>query len=166
MITDLGLSVGFVAALYAAWRWSNPRAAVWLFAGAASYALSAVYWRVGGPHPETVAGVSDFAICIGIYFFGRYAWEMILWRIFQAMLLVNIIFLGGNLGLFPVSITGYSVILEALNWSAILLLGGTSALQGVGSYDGIVERAWRPVRGALRFVRAQRSHPPFTARKA
>jgi hypothetical protein len=154
--------VGYaVAALIAI---GNLRAMTWLAVGAGTFLGSSAYWRTGWEHPELVAGGLDAAVCLGIYFAGRQRWEMWVWRFFQVMLMVNIIHLAGDIGIFhDTGQAPYAITLEAMNWLVILLIGGMSGLQRIGYDYGGVSGPWRGVRGVVRTLREERRTPPFTA---
>ena len=144
---------------------SAPRAIAWLAVSATVFVASSVYWRWGGAHPELVAGGLDAAVCLAIYFFGRQRWEMWVWRLFQVMLLINIIRLTGSVGIFHnIDHTAYAVLLEAMNWLVIIVAGGTAGLQRIGYDHGGASDPWRGIRGVVHSLCAQRRTPPFTAR--
>lgn len=157
----LGYAVGALVAM------GNLRAMAWLGLGAAVFTASSVYWRTGLPHPELVAGAFDTIVCLTIYFAGRERWEMWIWRLFQVMLMLNIIRLAGTVGIYPNADHGtYAVLLEVTNWLVILLISGTAGLQRIGYGYGGAADPWHRVSGLVRALHAQRSRPPFTARKA
>lgn len=155
--------VGYtVGALVAFGQW---RAMIWLAVGAVVFIASSLYWRAGLPHPELFAGCLDAAVCLGIYFGGRQRWEMWVWRLFQVMLLLNIMRLAGTLGIFHnVDHIAYAIMLEAMNWLVIIVAGGTAGLQRIGYDHGRAIDPWRGVSGVVRSLCAQRRTPPFTAR--
>jgi hypothetical protein len=151
-----------VAALIAM---GNLRAMLWLAVGAGTFIASSAYWRAGLPHPELLAGGLDASVCLAVYFFGRHRWEMWVWRLFQVMLLINIIKLAGSVEIFHnVDQTAYAILLEAMNWLVIILTGGTAGLQRIGYDNGGASDPWRGVRGIVHTLCAQRRTPPFTAR--
>lgn len=156
------LAVGaIIAALIA---WGNWRAIAWLAVLQVSIAVSVAYWKSGLPYGELVAGLCDALVCLGIYFFGRFRWEMWIWRLAQAMVLVNIVYLLGNVGIFTLTPHDvYSTILEIINWIAIASIGGSAILNRLGPDVGSTARPWPGVRGLVFFVRAERAELPFTA---
>ena len=146
-----------IAALIA---WGNWRAIGWLVALQVSIAVSVAYWNAGWPYGELVAGTTDAAVCLLIYFFGRYQWEMWIWRLSQLSVAVNCFYLAGNIGIFyNIPHDVYSSILEAINWVAILSIGGTAILSRLDIDVGSAHRPWQRLRGALLSVRAK---APFT----
>lgn len=161
-IYQLSLLVG--AAVAALVAWGNWRAIGWLAALQISIAVSVAYWKSGLPYGEAVAGGCDAAVCLGIYFFGKYLWEMWVWRLAQLMLLVNLCYLAGNVGIFyNIDHDVYSSILEVINWIAIASIGGTAILNRVDVDVGSAH-SWPRVRHLVRALREKRAKPPFTAK--
>lgn len=155
---DTALMIGAAVAL--ALTGMNLRAMAWVLAMAASYAVSTVYWRMGLPHGAMVAGLADAAICLGVYFFGQLRWEMHLWRLFQASVAVSIIYLGGDLGAWPeLSHNAYSVMLVAINWAVLALIGGTGIAQAIGAANVYSVHG---VLGPLHSLFRERKTPAFT----
>lgn len=73
-----------------AWRVrGDSRALAWLAALAASYVVSAAYYRMGGPSHFVMSAMCDVAVIGLIYWKARYIWEMRLWRVFQVMFAIN-----------------------------------------------------------------------------
>lgn len=160
---DLSLLIGLMVAL--AVSLGNRRAWGWLLAGAASYAVSVLYWRSGLPYAPFIAGLCDAAVCLVIYFRANFRWEMWVWRLFQFSVLVNIVYLGGTLEAWPsLSHNAYSIILEAINWAALLWIGGNGAIQAIGATDALSSPGGplRRVRRALSALYRERKHPAFT----
>ena len=159
---DTSLAIGLMVAL--ALSVGNGRAWAWLLAASVSYAVSTLYWRAGLPYAPFIAGMMDALICLGVYFFGKLRWEMWMWRLFQFSVGINIIQLGGQFGVWQSpSHNAYAIILEAINWLALLFIGGSGAIQMIGAQNAVAA-AHRPWDGVLRFVRPlyrERSHPPF-----
>lgn len=159
---DTSLLIGLCVAL--AVSVGDKRAWGWLLAGAASYTVSVLYWRSGLPYAPFVAGMCDALICLAVYFKAKYRWEMMVWRIFQASVLVNIIYLGGTLSAWPsLSHNAYSIILELINWAALLWIGGNGAFQPVGESDAsfTAARPLRSLRRALSTLHEPRATPAF-----
>ncbi len=141
--------------------WRNWRATGWIAALAGSFLASSFYWRTGLPYGEFFAGICDATVCLLIYAFGKYRWELAVWRMFQAMLLVNILYLAGNIGIFyRVDHVFYASILEALNILILLTIGGVAVLQRIGS-NGSFLSSWPRVHRALLALRARRRSHPF-----
>lgn len=153
------------ALLAALLSWGSWRSIGWLVAIMVDQMLTVAYWKSGLPYAELIAGSADAAVCLGIYFFGRWRWEMWIWRLMQAQVLVNVIFLASNLYVVPrIDQDTYASILEALNWIAILSIGGIAVLQRIGYDLGRARLPWAGFRGLVRTLRSQRSTPPFTAK--
>lgn len=152
---DLTLFAGvFVSALFAR---ENKRGLLWLALLLFSYILSSTFWRSGWSEAEIVAGVCDAFICFSIFLLGREIWELWLWRIFQASLLVNIMYLASNVfDMGFISHEAYSITLEALNWLAILFVGTISAMMSKGLTNGRAFLPWISVFGFVRPVYAKR----------
>jgi hypothetical protein len=129
----------------------NWRGLVWLAALVLNYLVTSTYWRMGGQNAEMVAGLADAAVCIAIYLAGSRQWEMWVWVCFLASLLVNFLYLANNLlapGAIPHDI--YSSVLEALNITALIVIGGVSASLEGGYSNGWASRPWRTVFGLVR----------------
>lgn len=159
---DLFLLTGLIVALavsvgkYRSWGW--------LLAAAVSYAVSTVYWRSGLPSGAFVAGICDALVCLAVYFWGKYRWEQWVWRLFQVSVLVNFAYLGGTLRVLPIfTHDTYSIILEAINWIALLWIGGHGAVQAVGASDDADASgfAWRRVYRTLLPLHRERKVAPF-----
>lgn len=154
----IGYGLGIVVAL------GQVRAMLWLAVAALVFLASSFYWRAGLPHPELLAGGLDAAVCLAIYFTGRRRWEMWVWRLFQVMLLINILRLAGGLQVFyRVDHNAYAATLEAMNWLVIIVAGGTAGLKRIG-YDHVgATDPWRGLRGVVHSLCEKRRTPPFTA---
>lgn len=134
----------------------NKRGLLWLALMTFSYLLSSTYWRSGFPHSEVVAGLCDVFICFSVYYLGRERWELWLWRLFQVSLLTNILYLAN--GVFSwgmVSHEAYSIVLELLNWLAIISIGTISAMMSKGFTNGRAFDPWVSVFGFVRPVYAK-----------
>lgn len=159
------LALWTIAGVAALFSWKSPRAIGWIVALLASHTVSVLYWRSGGPYAELVAGLCDAAVCLLIYAFAKYSWEMVVWRMFQTMLLVNIIYLAGGLGIFyRVDHIVYSSILEALNVLILLTIGGVAWRQPAGDSDGRSIPAWLGLHRLVVALRSKRARAPFWSR--
>lgn len=159
---DTWLLGGFLLALGVSF--GNWRAWAWLGASAASYVLSTVWWRSGLPYPSFIGGMADALICLGVYFVGKYRWEMWGWRLFQVSVLVNIVYLGGTLGAWAsLPHNAYAVMLEAVNWLALLWIGGNGAVQAIGAAhaDPAAHSLVGRLRGIVRHLYRERTQPAF-----
>jgi hypothetical protein len=129
----------------------HPRGLAWLGLLAIGYLISSFNWRWGGPAPELVAGLGDAGICVAIFFFGRYIWEMRLWLTCLMMLFVNFGYLLHSVigaGVIPHDV--YSGVLELLMLVALAIVGGQSAFVASGDINGRSFHPWRPLRGFSR----------------
>lgn len=157
---DLSLSIGLIVAL--AVSVGNWRAWAWLGAAALSYVVSTIYWRLNLPYAPFIGGLADAAICLGLYFFARYRWEMWVWRLFQLSVLINLVYLGGSLNLWPSpSHNAYSAMLEAVNWLALLWIGGNGAVQVIGAADADAHSPYGGLRRLVRALYRERAEPAF-----
>lgn len=129
-----------------------PRAWRWLALGGASLAISRVYWSLGGVHPAFVTSMCDAAVCIAIDRWAREEWELKLYRVFQAQVLVSLIF---HVGIGTQYV--YALSLEALNWTALGIIGGTSAMDWMRRHGSFFGSRWRDrVSDAVSRLRAAR----------
>lgn len=161
---DISLLVGLMVAL--ALTTGNLRAWGWLGAMAVSYAFSTIYWRLNGPEAAFVAGMSDAAICLAVYFLARRKWEIVIGRLFLVSVAVNMVYYFGTMRLVAsLSHNDYGAMLEAINWLAMLWIGGTGLLQMVGEDDGVSAHSLsHHLRRLMLPVFRPRAHPPFTAK--
>lgn len=165
-LDDTALAIGLVFAL--ALSVGNMRAWVWLLAGAASYTVSTIYWRLGGGDAPFVAAMCDAMICLAVYFKGKLRWETVTGWLFIGMVAINGLYYLNTLGVAPsfgkLSRNDYAIILLGINWLALLWIGGTGAAQFIGaghvSYGGASRGFGRLMRSLYR----PRHHPPFTAK--
>lgn len=101
------------------------RSSAWVLIMTLSF-LSGVLWqRASLPYQAFANGAFDGALCLSIYFFGKFDWEMKIFRIFQVSVLISLIRLSGYL---PDHLI-YVSILEACNWAALAVIGGTGAIE-------------------------------------
>lgn len=131
------------------------RAVAWVVAGAVAFAVTYIYAVAGGWRPPVIKTLVDAGLCLGVYIFGCYRWEMLLWRVYQASILISIMHLFGAVP----DHTSYIIGLEACNWAALFVIG----TGGLSRTIVDVVDPWRPVpplRRALGALRAQRAHPP------
>ncbi len=160
---DTVLAIGLCFAL--AFSVGNKRAWGWLLASATSYVVSTAYWRSGLPYGPFIAGMCDAVVCLGVYFFAALRWEMIVYRLFQVSVGVNFLYLGITLGVIPsrVDHATYAIALEIINWLALLLIGGSGALQVAGAADvpAAVHRPWYSAHRLVHALYRSRKAPAF-----
>lgn len=153
----------FVALLIAALStliaaWDLPRAKEWIGAGSLSFLLSSVWWDLGWPYGAAFGAFTDFVIIALLYAFGKRNWEIRLANTFQAMVLIDVLWL---FRLTP-SHYWYATALELCNWAALITIfiaGTTEKARGHGyhfwgAHSGVLDRV-----GA--HLSARRKHPPF-----
>lgn len=182
-----GYDVAFLAGLafVAVLTKGDRRSAAWLALGTASYVVSAIYHRMGGPSPIMMAAVCDAAVAFTIYNLARYRWELGLGAIFQAMLGINILaisaqFIGPTvlqwlhgswpaawmtLSAVPASLwhNAYAGMLDLTNAAVLAWIGFNGTKQPVGTAYGRAKSDY-PRLGFRRLVLAlhrERKHPPF-----
>lgn len=156
-VWNLVIFSGVAGAVLVSWR--QPRFLAWIGALLASYLISVIYWDFRGPYAEFLAGACDLTIVALIAWKARYLWELWVGLMFLASAFVNMVYLANNLiGADVISHTAYSSLLEAINISAIVMMGGISSFQKAGMVDGLAFRPWLHVFGRMRPVDA-RHHP-------
>ena len=152
MVYGVGLAVA----------WGQIRPMLWLSLSAGVMLITSFYWQWGWGNPAFISALIDGAVCLGIYAFGRYIWELILWRLYQTFVLIHLLFLLSTHGLmFEIDFILLAAAIETVNVLIVLTIIGTAITQRFGASGGIYFTRWRPVRSALRFVYTQRTLPPF-----
>lgn len=108
--------------------------------------------------PSIIAAACDAVVCALIYVYGRERWETVyLYVICLGMMAVNLVYASGVIFGFPPipDRDTLGIILEALNYSALLLIGGTGVLNRVSDGDGGIRGAvGRVLRAGLANLRA------------
>ncbi len=161
-VVDTMLAIGLCFAL--AFSVGNKRAWGWLLAAATAYIVSTLYWRSGQPYAPFIGGMLDALICLAVYFFAAYRWELWVWRLFQVSVGVNLYYLAGTYGIVPsLGHNDYSIMLEAINWLALAFIGGTGAFQDAGaSYaSDAATRPWYSIHRIVGALYRARTHAPF-----
>lgn len=131
---QIALLVG--ATIVAILSWRLDRSLLWIGMGALSFVASTAYARYQLPMPSLFTACCDAAVCLTIVKYGRQAWELILYRVFQSSVLISIVFLGFTIFAKSGSSPAYVALLEAVNWIALLLIMGTAAMQRVKANGG------------------------------
>lgn len=157
---DFSLLIGLLVALWLSAQ--SRRAAWWLLAAAGSYVLSTVSWRLQWPMAEVITALGDAAVCLCVYFWARYRWEMWVWRLCQISVAISTIYLASRIGITSrIDHDLYATALEAVNWILLISIGGSAALQRLRGSDVLAHWPFDHFRGALRSVWDQRSRPAF-----
>lgn len=131
--------------------WGSNRCLWCIFALVASYAISVIYWDLGGQQAEFVAGVCDLVAMTFIARNARHLWELWVALIFFGMALTNWLYLGDNLaGAHVISHDLYSSVLEIFNIAAILLIGGVASFDKAGMRNGMAFHPWLFSFGGMR----------------
>ena len=169
LLYDLAFLAGLA---FVAWSTrSDRRARAWLACGAASYVVSAAYFRMDGPSPLVMAAVCDAAVAFVIYNFARYKWEIGLGAIFQVALGINILavaipIFGPNVvQSIPASLWHdvHAGMLDLANASALAWTWFNGTKQPVGIANGRAASGY-PRFGFRRLILAlhrERTRPPF-----
>lgn len=127
-----------VAAAVAAVSVRNPRGILWVACLAASYFISGLWWRSGYTNGALVTFMCDTAVFLAIYSAGRKRWELWLLGVQFCMVMTSLVY-----AIMPgIEHEVYSIILEALNAVALILIGrnGAYALAGYtngGAFDHV-----------------------------
>lgn len=155
------LMVG-AAALFVALLCRDNRSMLWVLAISLDLVVSTAWWRAELPYPDAFTAVCDFSVCIALYLIGRYRWELWLFLIYQFSMLVSIVDFAmsiGRAGLVDHDI--YSSVLEACNYGAFLLIGGTAGLAADGRFNLSTRLPWRWLRPSALplFPQGQRNRP-------
>lgn len=120
-----------------------PRSWLWIGAGAASFVLSTAYYRFGYPYYPIATLAFDGCVCLAIYGIAKERWEIGLFRLFQASVLVSLVY---TYLLFfsraSAHHTLYVMLLEAINWLALCLIGGTAVADRMRANEGGHIRNW------------------------
>lgn len=131
--------------------WGSNRCLWCIFALVTSYAISVIYWDLGGQYGEFVAGVCDLVVVAAIAWNARHLWELWVGLIFLGMALTNWIYLGDNLaGAHVISHDFYSSVLEIFNVAALFLIGGAASFHKAGMRDGLAFHPWLFSFGGMR----------------
>lgn len=165
-IDDTALAIGIVFAL--AFSVGNMRAWGWLLAGAASYIVSTIYWRVGGSDAPFVAAMCDAMICLAIYFKGKMRWETVTGWLFIGAVAINGLYYLNTIGVAPewasLRYNDYAFTLLGINWLALFWIGGTGAAQIIGAGHVSYGGARRGLSRLMHSLYRPRHSPPFTAK--
>ena len=132
----------------------NRRALGWIACGAASFALTLAWQYSELPYHAGICALSDAAQCLLIYHFGKYKWELALYRIWQVSILLGIMRFFGAI----TSQYGFVTALELCNWAALAVIVApkyTGSLSDVAADWSIAHRRIHRALRSLREVRAQ-----------
>lgn len=122
----------------------NVRGAAWIAAIVVNLVISTAAWTNGAPYAAAIVAALDFSLCVLLYQFGRNRWEQWMFLLYQFSMLVGILYLGAvTWAPGYVDHDLYSTLLEAVNYSAFLLIATISGIQ-VSSHDRnrAAFRAW------------------------
>lgn len=130
---------------------NNYRGAGWIVALTIDLMVSTASWKAGYPYAAAVTGSADFLLCIAIYCFAMHRWEMWVFLLYQFSMLVSIVYLGTQIwgGGLVIDHDAYSSVLEAVNYSALLIIAITSGMSLASTHrDSAAFRPWRWLRPA------------------
>jgi len=162
-MTEVDISLLIGALIVGALSYRNPRGLLWIVVAGLSYINASIAWRLGLPYAEAITGFGDAGVCLAVYFGGRERWEMWIWRLFQTSVAISLFYLAGNLGIFYAwPHDAYSILMEAVNWLLLLLIGSTAALQWIGAFNVRARQPWGRVRRFALALQSERTDPPFT----
>lgn len=153
---QIALMIGAIIALLLSTN--LPRSWLWILAGAGSFAASTLYARFGLPYPSAFSVTCDSAVVLAIYHCAKEKYELVLWRVFQAMILINILYLAGWIG----PHWAYIIALELMNWAALLFITGTAIAERIAHSE--THPGWlgnRRLRGFSMALRSQRAEAPW-----
>lgn len=147
----------------AALSWREPRGIAWITALMASFFVSGAYWDEGLPHAALFGVGCDVAVFFLVYFLARFRWEIWLLRTIQAMVLTNIAWMVMTASGGAPSHYMFAATLEALNWTALFIIGSGAAAELAESRDNVRMGSgrWRlgGLRRALLALRSPRETP-------
>lgn len=138
--------------------WRVRHSWLWIGFGAMNFALTAGYEKFGFPMPPFFTAMCDAAMCLAIFRYAEQQWEIWLFRLFQGSVLAGIVYfvmahvIGDTSGHLA-----YVIVLEIINWLALLTIGGTAVLERAGGHGSLAHALLgRRVSRAHRAVRAPR----------
>lgn len=148
------LAVGMTAASLIC---RNRRALGWIACGAASFALTLAWQYSELPYHAGICALADAAQCLLIYFFGRYKWELALYRVWQVSILLGIMRFFGLIA----SQYGFVTALELCNWAALAVIVAPKYTASLS--DVAPDWRWphRHLHRALRSLRETRAETPW-----
>ena len=138
-----------------------PRAWIWILVMAASFVFSTAYSRLGLPYYPFATMMADAGVCMAIFFIGKARWEFWLFNVFRLSVLISLVYILSNTIGFK-SHYVYVTALEAVNWIALLLIGGTAIQKWAGNAHELGSRDHRL--GRVHWTRSsliapRRDHP-------
>ncbi len=148
---QLAILVGAIIAALISYK--LPRALLWMFLGGTVAVACDFYYAYGLPRPAAFTLASDALLCLSIHWFAKERWELRIFNIYQLSVLISLLRLPGVIA----SPYVYTLLLELLNWAALLFIAGTAILGRVGAGDYLFYRDWRSrVHRAYTYLRSPR----------
>ncbi len=161
-------------AVAAGLSWKTPRAALWVSLLAASYVISVLYvnyphWGGFWPPSQLVGLLLDGAVLLAIREFHKEKWEFFgLGTIMGFMVTADIVQLSGSLTGYPPPLNqnDFGIILELLNYFALVLIGGVGLMDlvRVNDRDRMVSSGPDLLHRTMRYAHS-RTDNPKTLRK-
>jgi hypothetical protein len=160
---------GVIAAL-AVWSfWVSrrvPRARIWVGLVSLGYFAPLAYYELGGPLQFMPNILMDTCTCLVIDRLARERWELWLFNIYRLSVFVSVVAWGTHICMGATPQLAYAISLEAINWAALLLIGGTGILEASYRGWGIAIRGRpRPLFRAWARLRSSRSTHSWQNRK-
>lgn len=152
---QLALAIGAIITALVAFR--LPRSWRWIMAGALSFSASTAYYRYGLPSYPAFTLICDATVCLSVYAFARERWEERIYNIFQLSVLISLLYMSNVIANHWL----YVVVLELLNWAALLTIAGTAIWDRIkGNAGSPYGRRWANLHSSNIALRsARRSNP-------
>ena len=135
----------------------NRRALAWIACGALGFALTALWEQAELPYHAGICALVDAAQCWLIYHFGRYKWELALYRVWQASILLGIMRFFGLI----TSQYWFVTSLELCNWAALAVIVAPKYTASLSDVAPDWPWAHRHLHRALRSLREVREEDPW-----
>lgn len=128
---------------------ANYRGMIWVAVILVDLMLSTAYWVDDLPYADAFTAGCDFTVCVLVYVFGRHWFELWIMLLFQFSMLVSIVDLAAMIWA-PgwIDHDTYSSMLEAVNYVALLMIGGVSGYAFSDRWDIPAFRVWHWLRPA------------------
>jgi len=161
-------------AIAAGIAWKTPRAPLWVLLLASSYVISVLYLHLAPvgrfwPPSQFVGLLLDGAVLLAIREYHKESWEWHgLGTVLAFMVTADVLQLFGALTGFPppLSKNNFGVVLEALNYMALALIGGIGLIDWVRADDRhSVASSWVDLLHRTSIHAHQRTDNPKTLRK-
>lgn len=106
---------------------SSYRGAWWIVVIMSDAVISDVYVGTGFPVPDAFMATCDLSVCAVLYYLAAHRWEVWLLLVMQTSMLVSLLHLGASIAAPDwIDQEDYLLVLEIINYAAIILIGGVS----------------------------------------